>query len=145
MAEQVDLIYAEFSTVAAKIGARSGPRSGRLDYVGRQLDNWVALGLVAPGNLPTSVVRFAECVVDFCIKSDLKEDRLCAAVKSELSARGFNRSLTLFQFVIGVAARKFAGRVAWERLDGHYLLITRELEDMFPEVSRIPAGARVSL
>jgi len=147
LAEQADLLYAEFKTIGAKIDRRSSRKGNVLDQLGRDLEAWLKVGLVPDDAIPPSPVRLVESLDALCRGLGLEPDKVMPEVQSELQSRGFDRSLSIYQFVLGVAVDRHSAEPLWDRARNRKvrLLVTSELEDRFPAAKSIPEDVRVGL
>ncbi len=145
LAEQADLLFAEFLSVSKTVPASRSHRSGELARIGGRVNEWMQDGLVSEEFRPASVGRLAECVVSLCEALGNDADKLSARVETYIRS-GYPGSLSVYQVFLGEALTGRPEPVDWAQTPrGFALLVTSELEDFFPETRNVPSDRRVSL
>lgn len=145
LAEQADLLYAEFLQVSDAITPGVSRRTTELTCVSKYLTSWIRRGWVLGALVPASPVRFAKSVVDLCTVARVPVAAICRVVSRYLRTRGQPLSISLFQLVAGIALTSVSGGPPWSRLEGRFTLFaTSELLDLFPQLASIPPAARVT-
>jgi hypothetical protein len=143
LAEQADLMYAEFLAIAPRLEKSQSPRTDDLAAVAAALKQWIDAGLVPDTHIPPSAVRFAESVSRLAAAVGWNAGDLCTLTRNWLGRSAFPVSLTLFQVVLGVATTD--DPPVWPRATDFRFLVTSELLDVFPAAAAIPDGWRIEM
>lgn len=145
LAEQADLLYAEFLKVAPQVPGSMWTPTEELAFVAGELESWIAAGRVPATHRPASPVRYAECLVDFCRALAIEARDLTAEVGEWLAANDFPVSLSPFQLAVGVAASRVPS-IDWSSADKNYkLFLTSEVLDIFPRAGAAPVAIQVRM
>ena len=145
LAEQADLLYADFVGVSKRVAPSTSRRSAELETIGIIVGGWIESGLVPVEFQPSSVGRLAESVHALCEALGDNPRTLCDRVASRI-ASDYPGSISLFQVFIGTALSHRPEPVDWDSVAVRSLrlLVTSELEDMYPAVRGVPRGRRVT-
>ena len=145
-AEQADLLYGNFVQMAAAVGAGRSDRIDALIYIANRLEKWARDGLVPVDRRPLNLVRGTESIQEFCKAIGLRHEQLCDEVEQYLAANGYPIALTVVQLFISIALVRRWGQIPWSRMagKGYRFLIVRDMEDLFPDVNKVPLNLRVS-
>jgi hypothetical protein len=145
LAEQADLLYAEFLHVSERIPPSQSRRSSDLACVSRYLDSWRRHGLVSSAESPPSPVRFAESVVDLCRQIGVGASRACREATVYMRRKGKPLSLSVFQALASVTISRRVDTIRWDRVAGRYWLpLTQEMIDGFPDLKRVPTSVCIA-
>jgi hypothetical protein len=142
IAEQVDMLYGSFDSMASGISPSESRRSRNLALVSEQLDAWVGAALIDSTQEPVSGVRFAQAVEDLSSVIGKTVVEICGVADAQLRAHGLPPNLSLFELVLGASCTEWPP-TGWKwRGDKHYL-ITDDLIGHFASANDIPEANRV--